>query len=140
MAEPSIPPSRSALMSRVRQKNTGPELAVRRCLHALGYRFRLHRTDLPGTPDIVLPKYRKAIFVHGCFWHRHQGCKKTTTPKTRVDFWKEKFQANVQRDENNTRDLCRAGWEPFVIWECEAVDPSRLTDRLKLLLKRDWSH
>ena len=136
MSEASIPPERSALMARVRQKDTEPELAVRRCLHGLGYRFRLHRTDLPGTPDIVLPKYRKAIFVHGCFWHRHSGCKKTTTPKTRVEFWTDKFRANVQRDENNMRNLRRAGWEPIVVWECEANDPQRLIERLKILLRR----
>ena len=124
-------------MARVRQKNTEPELVVRRCLHGLGYRFRLHRTDLPGTPDIVLPKYRKAIFVHGCFWHRHLGCKQTTTPKTRTEFWENKFRTNVRRDQNNMRKLSEAGWEPIVIWECEVADPSDLEGRLISLLNTE---
>ena len=119
-------------MSRVRQKNTDPELAVRRCLHLLGYRFRLHRRDLPGTPDIVLPKYRTVIFVHGCFWHRHPGCNKTTMPKTRVDFWSRKFQANTERDARKEQALRAIGWRPCVIWECETKD----TKKLKSLLSR----
>src|SRR5271166_3409576 len=89
---------RSALMSRVRRANTAPELAVRRCAHGLGYRFRLHRKDLPGTPDIVFPKARKVIFVHGCFWHRHTGCRAASMPKTRSEFWQEKFNTNIKRD------------------------------------------
>jgi DNA mismatch endonuclease Vsr len=88
-------------MGRVRQKHTGPELLVRKALHAAGARFRLHRKDLPGSQDIILPKYRLAIFVHGCFWHRHAGCKKTTTPKTRVEFWRAKFERNIERDAQN---------------------------------------
>lgn len=106
-------------MSRVGGKNTKPELAVRRALHALGYRFRIHRPDLPGRPDIVLPRYRVAIFVHGCFWHRHSGCGKASLPKTRTNFWNRKFEANVARDERNRLDLAATGWRVFTIWECE---------------------
>ena len=121
-------------MSRVRQKNTDPEIAVRRCLHSLGYRFRLHRRDLPGTPDIVLPKFRKVIFVHGCFWHRHHDCSKATTPKTRVEFWSEKFRANVERDEKKGQALRDTGWEPLVIWECESKDAAHLKQKLSELI------
>lgn len=113
------PERRSALMSRVRGKNTSPELRVRRLAHAMGLRFRLHRRDLPGTPDIVLPKYNTVVFVHGCFWHRHPGCRKATTPKSNVDFWEAKFLRNVERDQTNRLLLEKAGWRVIVIWECE---------------------
>lgn len=117
--DPPIRPERSALMARVGQKDTKPELVVRRALHRLGFRFRLHRRDLPGRPDIVLPKYRTAIFVHGCFWHRHPGCRRTTTPKTRTAFWRGKFEANILRDRKATEALEAAGWKVIVVWECE---------------------
>ena len=120
----------SERMARVRQRNTSPELAVRSCLHRLGYRFRLHCRDLPGTPDIVLPKHRKAIFVHGCFWHRHPGCKRSTTPKTRTQFWMEKFKATVKRDRRNLAALQASGWEPLVIWECQTAQQSALEEIL----------
>ncbi len=113
-------------MARVRQKDTRPEITVRRCLHALGYRFRLHRRDLPGTPDIVLPKRRKAIFVHGCFWHRHPGCPRASMPKTRIEYWETKFRRNVERDQQAVTALQAAGWEPMVIWECQTRDLARL--------------
>jgi len=128
-----VPPERSALMARVRQKGTGPELLVRRCLHRLGFRFRLHRKDLPGTPDIVLPKHCKVIFVHGCYWHRHPGCTRTTTPKTRTDFWTDKFRSNVQRDRRNMRKLRESGWEPYIVWECETNDIQELETNLKTI-------
>lgn len=128
-----VPPERSALMARVRQKGTGPELLVRRCLHRLGFRFRLHRKDLPGTPDITLPKHRKVIFVHGCFWHRHPGCTKTTTPKTRTVFWEEKFRTNVRRDRHNMSRLRELGWEPYVVWECETRDIKEMEMQLKTI-------
>ena len=121
-------------MARVRQKNTAPEIVVRKLLHRLGYRFRLHRRNLPGTPDIVLPKYRKILFVHGCFWHRHLDCSKTTTPKTRTEFWQEKFRANVARDQAKEQALRAAGWEPLVIWECQTFDIVKLEQRLRRLL------
>ncbi len=134
MSDPPIEPSRSKLMSRVRRANTKPELMVRRLLHALGFRFRLHRRGLPGTPDIVLPRHRTAIFVHGCFWHRHEGCTKTTTPKTRQAFWQAKFDANVARDRRNLDLLETLGWRPVVIWECETKDAGSLGARLSTLL------
>lgn len=110
---------RSWNMSRIRGANTKPELAVRSMLHRMGYRFRISNKTLPGRPDIVLPKYRAAIFVHGCFWHRHQGCKYAYTPKSRLDFWGPKFEGNVMRDKNNLSLLRKTGWLPIVVWECE---------------------
>src|SRR5271166_5690450 len=99
------PEHRSWLMSRVGAKDTSPEMRVRRASHALGFRFRLHRVDLPGTPDLVFPKHRMILFVHGCFWHRHAGCKKATSPKSRVEYWQEKFDRNVERDQQNVAKL-----------------------------------
>lgn len=123
-------PIRSRIMSAVRQKDTGPETIVRQLLHELGLRFRLQRKDLPGTPDIVLPKHKTVIFVHGCFWHRHDGCSKATTPKTRVEFWLEKFERNMDRDRRNERALLEQGWQVLVVWECETKDRDRLRERL----------
>lgn len=113
---------RSRLMSRVRGKDTGPELRVRRTAHALGLRFRLQRRDLPGTPDLVFPSRRVAVLVHGCFWHRHTGCRLTTTPKTRLEYWRSKFAANVERDVRKASTLGELGWGIVVIWECETRD------------------
>ncbi len=124
------PEKRSWNMSRIRGRDTKPELLVRSLLHRLGYRFRLHRRHLPGTPDIVLPKYRTVIFVHGCFWHRHPGCRYAYTPKSRVEFWKTKFAANVDRDARTRRALEQAGWQVLVVWECELRDMAGLSDRL----------
>ncbi len=106
-------------MSRIRGRNTGPELRLRSLLHRAGFRFRLHAKQLPGSPDVVLPKYRTAIFVHGCFWHRHPGCRNATMPSTRREFWQEKFDANVSRDARNQAALEAAGWTVLTIWECE---------------------
>lgn len=117
-----VDPARSRLMSRVRQKNTKPEVAVRRYAHGLGYRFRLHRKDLSGSPDLVFPSRAKVIFVHGCFWHRHFGCRYATTPKSRRAFWEEKFRANQKRDARNLESLKNDGWEALVIWECQVKD------------------
>jgi DNA mismatch endonuclease (patch repair protein) len=117
-------------MSRIRGKDTKPELLVRSALHRMGYRFRLHRKDLPGRPDVVLPRFNAAVFVHGCFWHRHKGCRLTATPKTRAGFWKKKFHENVRRDKRNEAALRRAGWRVLKIWECEAVSGARLERKL----------
>jgi DNA mismatch endonuclease (patch repair protein) len=110
---------RSWNMSRIHGSNTRPELIVRSILHKMGYRFRLHDKKLPGKPDIVLPKYKAAIFVHGCFWHRHPECKYAYIPKSRTDFWNKKFEANIQRDKKNLLQLQEAGWLALIVWECE---------------------
>lgn len=113
-------------MSRVRGKNTAPEFVVRGLAHALGYRFRLHRKDLPGSPDLVFPSRHKVVFVHGCYWHRHPGCRRASTPGTRRDFWEAKFARNVERDARKERELRQAGWDVLTIWECETRDVERL--------------
>jgi DNA mismatch endonuclease (patch repair protein) len=131
-----IPPERSALMARIGQKNTAPEIAVRRVLYSLGVRFRLHRRDLPGTPDVVLPGRRLALLIHGCFWHRHAGCHFAYTPKSRLEFWSAKFDRNVDRDREVERALAELGWRVHVIWECETRDPVALKGHLRKLLAR----
>lgn len=122
--------ARRKMMAGFKSKNTKPEILVRRALHRLGYRFRLHRRDLPGKPDIVLPKYRTAILVHGCFWHQHDGCRDARMPKTRQEYWTEKFRRNAERDAATVATLAGLGWNVEVIWECEARDKD-LGDRLK---------
>lgn len=107
------------MMSAIRGRNTRPELVVRSYLHRTGLRFRTHEDNLPGRPDIVLPRYRAAVFVHGCFWHRHQGCRFATTPSTRVDFWAHKFTGTMERDARTEAAIRDAGWTPLTIWECE---------------------
>jgi DNA mismatch endonuclease (patch repair protein) len=113
-------------MSQIRGKDTEPEKAVRAALHRLGYRFRLHVKDLAGKPDIVLPKYRTVIFVHGCFWHRHRGCSNCTTPTSNRAFWVRKLEGNAARDKLKARSLRRVGWKVLVIWECETARADRL--------------
>ncbi|WP_236858219.1 very short patch repair endonuclease [Burkholderia metallica] len=113
-------------MRAVRSRNTKPEVLVRRTLHRLGFRFRLHRKDLPGSPDVVLPKYRLCIFVHGCFWHRHSGCSRASMPKTNKAFWISKFSKNVARDNAAREALFRLGWDVLIIWECEVKNPEKL--------------
>lgn len=125
------PEKRSWNMSRIKSGNTKPEVLVRSLLHRMGYRFRLHRKDLPGKPDIVLPKYKIVIFVHGCFWHRHQGCKYAYNPKSRVEFWQKKFKENMERDKKNQKELGDSGWNIMLIWECETKDIEMLVERLK---------
>ena len=110
---------RSEIMSKVRGRDTKPEMKVRRRLHALGYRYRLQAKELPGRPDIVFRPRRKAIFVHGCFWHRHEGCRYASTPKTRTEFWEEKFRQNIERDDRNEKALSKLGWKTLIIWECQ---------------------
>jgi len=130
------PEHRSWNMSRIRSSNTKPELIVRSILHRMGFRFRLHRKDIPGKPDIVLPKYKTVIFVHGCFWHRHEGCKYAYTPKSRVDFWTAKFKANTQRDIKVKKQLDELKWNTFVIWECELSDINSLETRIQNYFSR----
>ena len=113
---------RSRNMSAIKSKNTKPEIKVRKILHSMGYRFRLHSKGLPGSPDIVLPKYKTVIFVHGCFWHRHENCKYASTPKTRQEFWEAKFRENINRDKLNQENLSSKGWKIIVVWECEIND------------------
>ena len=115
-------------MSAIKSKNTKPEIAVRKLLHSLGYRFRLHRKDLPGSPDIVLPKYKTVIFVHGCFWHRHENCKYASTPKTRSEFWESKFEGNIKRDKINQTNLIKLGWKIIIVWECDLKKTHYLKD------------
>lgn len=121
---------RSWNMSRIKGKNTKPEKIVRSILHHLGFRFRIHYKHLPGKPDIVLPKHHTVVLVHGCFWHRHQGCKECTTPKTNTEFWQNKFQQNVQRDQKVVEALEAAGWRVVVVWGCEVKEPEQLSRRL----------
>lgn len=118
MADTITRERRSWNMSRIKGRDTGPELRLRSLLHRAGFRFRLHAKELPGKPDIILPKYRAAIFVHGCFWHRHEGCRNATMPSTRTEFWKSKFDSNVGRDMRNRVALEAAGWTVFTVWEC----------------------
>jgi DNA mismatch endonuclease Vsr len=129
--------TRSKMMSAIRGKDTGPEMVVRRFLHGQGYRYRIHRKDLPGKPDIVIPRLKVCIFVHGCFWHRHPGCPFATTPKTRSEFWNEKFQKNVARDLAHIDALEAAGWNVLIVWECqlkkEPETLNRLEQKLRLL-------
>lgn len=117
-------------MRRVRSTNTAPEKRVRSLLHKLGFRFRLHRNDLPGKPDIVLPKHHVAVFVHGCFWHRHQGCPHATTPASRQEYWLPKFKRTIERDRKNQSELRQQGWNVAVVWECAIKDASNLASDL----------
>lgn len=121
---------RSWNMSRIQGKNTKPELIIRSLLHSSGYRFRLHVEKLPGVPDIVLPKYKAVIFVHGCFWHRHKGCKFAYNPKSRVEFWESKFRKNEERDRIVMKKLKKLGWKTIVIWECEISNFDTITHNL----------
>ncbi len=136
LAGEPVDPKRSSLMARVRDKHSKPELVVRRMAHSLGYRFRLHRKDLPGTPDLVFPKSRKAIFVHGCFWHRHKGCSRTTSPKTRSLYWADKFETNIKRDAIKERNLRALGWDVLVIWECQTFNIDKLAKRIDKFCSR----
>lgn len=124
-------------MSRIMSRNTTPEISVRSMLHQLGYRFRIHVRALPGQPDIVLHRHRAVILVHGCFWHRHKGCKFAYTPKSRTDFWERKFDENVRRDEKVMRELIKLGWKVLTIWECQIGDVEELKDRLIHFMKEE---
>lgn len=126
--------TRSAIMSRIRSRDTKPEMIVRRIAHRLGYRFRLHRRDLPGSPDLVFPRYSAIILVNGCFWHRHEGCRNASNPKSRVEFWEDKFRRNVARDRENQSALRDLGWRVLIIWECETRRPEELPGRIDSFL------
>lgn len=129
--------TRSRIMRAVPQKNTKPELLLRRALHKLGLRFRVNVARLPGTPDIVLPKYNTVIFVHGCYWHRH-GCDKSTTPKSNANFWERKFSSNRQRDTKNVKELRQLGWRVMTVWECEMVGKRSRSSLLVAKCVRAW--
>ena len=118
---------RSELMSKVRSVSTKPERIVRKTLHASGFRFRINQKDLPGKPDIVLPKHKTVILVHGCFWHQHKNCPKSKLPSTNKEFWKVKLTGNLERDKRNIKELKKAGWRVLVIWECEVKNDSYIT-------------
>lgn len=122
-------------MSGIASKNTKPELLVRRFLHRQGFRFRLHRRNLPGCPDVVLPKYRVAIQVHGCFWHQHPGCRFAYMPSSNSSFWRDKLKGNAARDARNDLQLRSLGWRVFTVWECDAANPERLS-RLSRQIRR----
>jgi DNA mismatch endonuclease, patch repair protein len=129
------PARRSQMMSRIRGKGSKPELIVRRMVHSLGYRFRLHARYLPGSPDLVFSRRKLALFVHGCFWHRHKGCPYAYNPKSNIEFWTRKFKSNVARDKRVRGELEAMGWRVAIIWECEAADPDSLKEELKELLR-----
>jgi DNA mismatch endonuclease (patch repair protein) len=117
---------RSQVMARIKGSDTGPELRTRKVAHAIGLRFRLNRRDLPGRPDLVFPKHRVALFVHGCFWHQHPGCRRASRPKSRTDYWEPKLRRNVERDALTAPALEKLGWRTVVIWECETAEPDAL--------------
>ena len=128
---------RSWTMAQVKSKHTTPEMSVRRATHALGLRFRLHRVDLPGTPDLVLTRWRTALFVNGCFWHSHRNCKRARMPKTNVEYWTKKLLRNAHRDRETISLLKKRGWRCAVIWECQAKEPAKLDRILRRLFPSD---
>jgi DNA mismatch endonuclease (patch repair protein) len=130
-------PSRSRLMSRIPQKNTKPELVVRSAVHRLGFRFRLHKRNLPGSPDLVFASRKAIVFVHGCFWHRHAGCGRSCIPKTRPGYWKAKLDRNVRRDRAAVRKLKKLGWRVLVVWECNTKNVRELEQKLTRFLDPD---
>lgn len=136
MRDRMTPAERSAQMRRITKRDTGPEVRVRRVAHSLGYRFRLHRRDLPGSPDIVFPGRRKIALVHGCFWHQHEGCRLKRQPKSRLDYWLPKLARNVARDKTVQEELAHLGWQVLVIWECETRDAKLIADRLRAFLEQ----
>ena len=125
---------RKEMMSKVKQRHTKPEIAVRKLLHRLGYRFRLHSKKLPGTPDIILPKYKTVIFVHGCFWHQHEECRKARRPTSNVEFWNEKLDKNIERDKRKESELKDSDWKVLTIWDCEIKDENSLIEKVKHFL------
>lgn len=128
------PKERSERMSRVRSKDTKPELLVRRLTHSMGYRYRLHYGKLPGRPDMVFPGRKKVIFVHGCFWHLHEGCPLNRPPRSRADYWLPKLRGNKERDARNQAQLREQGWDILVVWECKLKAPAELASRIRKFL------
>jgi len=139
MADTFTAEQRRLVMSHVKGRDTKPEVKVRKLLHGLGYRFRLHRKDLPGRPDIVLPRYRSVVLIHGCFWHGHPGCPRSARPTTNIEFWNRKIDGNMARDQAAYAELARLGWAVLVVWECETRDPDALRERLTCFLGRRWT-
>ena len=139
MADNLTAEQRARNMSNIRSHHSKPEKLVRSLLHRLGYRFRLHSRSLPGNPDIVLPKYSAAILVHGCFWHRHPGCRGCTTPKTNLDYWLPKLEGNAERDKRHKKALAELGWKVLIVWECEIRNRERLKRKLLRFLKSSAS-
>ena len=134
MADRLSPTERSDHMRRIRKAGTKPEMRVRRAAHRLGYRFRLHRSDLPGTPDLVFPRLRRVVLVHGCFWHQHPGCRLARQPKSRLDYWLPKLERNRQRDLKSSAALRAIGWAVLVVWECQVPDETAAARLLKPFL------
>ncbi|HPQ69216.1 MAG TPA: very short patch repair endonuclease [bacterium] len=134
MTDKFSPFERSRIMSQIKNKNTKPEKAVRSILHKMGYRFRINVNELPGNPDIVLPKYRRVIFVHGCFWHGHKGCKRAKRPSSNKEFWNKKIDSNIERDKKVRRELRKIGWGSLVVWQCQLKKPELLIKRLNKYL------
>jgi len=130
------PEKRSQIMSRIRGYDTKPELTVRSIVHRMGFRFRLHGEDLPGNPDIILPKHKKLIFIHGCFWHGHKGCKRSKRPSSNVLFWQNKLDKNAERDKQKQKELTKLGWKYLVIWQCEITKPKLLRNKIKRFLDK----
>ncbi|MFQ3632782.1 very short patch repair endonuclease [Roseiflexus sp.] len=128
------PEERSRIMSRVRAEDTSPEKLVRSLIHRMGYRFRLHVKDLPGKPDIVLPRRKKVIFVHGCFWHQHEGCPHAARPTSNTEYWNKKLDRNIIRDREHLQKLEYLGWNVLIVWECETRDREQLTEKLRRFL------
>ncbi|PIF13009.1 very short patch repair endonuclease [Janthinobacterium sp. 13] len=140
MVDTLTPAERSARMALIRSKDTVPELVLRKAIHALGMRYRLHAKDLPGKPDLIFPRYHSALFVHGCFWHRHEGCKVATTPRSNTDFWIEKFNKNTRRDARTIHALESLGWRVIIVWECEVSTAARAgatAKRIAEIIRRD---
>ena len=139
MTDTYTPAQRSELMARVRSKDTRPERLVRRLAHRMGYRYRLHYRKLPGRPDLVFPRLKKALFVHGCFWHQHPNpeCRLTRLPKSRLEYWRPKLENNRRRDQRQQDALLDLGWRFMVIWECETLDIPRLADKIQTFLTED---
>ncbi|KIX14534.1 very short patch repair endonuclease [Dethiosulfatarculus sandiegensis] len=135
MADNLTQKQRKLTMQRVKSKDTSPEMKVRRLIHGMGYRYRLHCKELPGKPDLVFPRLKKIIFVHGCFWHRHNGCKYAKIPQTNQDYWLPKLAGNETRDLTNQKKLCDLGWSVLIVWECQTKDTASLTEILREFLE-----